>query len=661
MSRLKTPGLAPTATARTVKKITMLDEFDEIVGVDPSDPQGLIPLAVSLQPLECRIPQWIPGPSPTRTHILKLWWRIQGIDVEASSQSFTGPLNPADFPYSLYIPVDFMREIDAVVEVYYEVLAEDGTRIFSAPRTLTVDNNPPRFQHPDDKAQFVDPSIELTGITEAVLATHPFIEVLLTNYIGRAEGDLAGWYLDDDTPPFPSIQKGTQEFPTISEPLILRIPADDFRTLPNGTAYLQYRLYDRAGNFTVLSAPMNFQVNLMPSPVNLLPPEIRPPAYNDFLIKRDDARASVAAVIQNQYTGFAPGDSVVMIWDGRRVLPPQPITHFPFAVEIPWDVLRGTAPLALMEVPVQYEIHRPGRPPFPSPLRFIWVNLTIAGQDHVNAPALRNDTLPLVDVFGKGSGLHNELDFRDRELGAEVWVRLYQDPQPGERLELYWNGVGPVAHYVVQAGDVTDQPVQFTDVSGSVIVGGGNDPGIPVYYTTSNSVNEQHSPETLVNVHVAPLVKFDAPLIEHTLHGPARYLTCESKPSICHGVYWFILADSRYLPGDEIEFFWQGFLSNAWENPIDGTDFNSTVLLSADDIASGLSIRVWPWETKIEPMRNFASATAEFFVRRGGALIGDSVVGRVRIDRVSPGSGKICQPGDAGFCDGSLEGCNDNS
>lgn len=53
-------------------------------------------------------------------------------------------------------------------------------------------------------------------------------------------------------------------------------------------------------------------------------------------------------------------------------------------------------------------------------------------------------------------------------------------------------------------------------------------------------------------------------------------------------------------------------LSNAWENPIDGTDFNSTVLLSADDIASGLSIRVWPWETKIEPMRNFASATAEF-------------------------------------------------
>lgn len=118
----------------------MLDDFDEIVGVDPSDPQGLIPLAVSLQPLECRIPQWVPGPSPTRTHILKLWWRIQGIDVEASSQSFTGPLNPADFPYSLYIPVDFMREIDAVVEVYYEVLAEDGTRIFlrHAPSLSTI-------------------------------------------------------------------------------------------------------------------------------------------------------------------------------------------------------------------------------------------------------------------------------------------------------------------------------------------------------------------------------------------------------------------------------------------------------------------------------------------------------------------------------------------
>ncbi|MFC6296498.1 hypothetical protein GNF76_14410 [Pseudomonas sp. CCM 7893] len=640
--------------SRAGGKIIMLPGFDEIVGVDPDDAEGLIPLSVSLQPLECRIPQWVPGPTPGRTHTLKLWWRIQGVNVEADSHSFTGPLNPDDFPYPLYVPMDYMRELDAVVEVFYTVEDEAGDETPSDRRTLTVDNNPPRFQHPDDKARFVDPAIEASGITEAVLAANPVIEVQFPAYIGRAGRDRAGYYLSNSTPPFPPAQTDIQEFVRTDEPLILRIPADYFRALSNGTAYLQYRLYDRAGNFTLaFSAPMDFNVNLIPSPGMLPAPQIRPPAYIDFLIKRDDARAVVAAVIPFLYDGYAPGDEVVMIWDGRAVLPPQPITHFPFPVEIPWNILRGTGPLARMEVPVRYEIHRAGRPPFPSLVNFSWVDFTIAGQDHVNAPALLNLTLAVVDVFGNGSGLHNELDFRDRDVGAEVWGRLYVNPQPGERLELYWNGVGPVAHYVVQPGDAFNQPFQFTDVPGSVIVEGENSPNLPVFYITSNGINEQYSPDTPVNVHVAPLIKFDAPLIQHTLTGPSRYLTCESQPSICHGVYWFIRDDASFLPGDEVEFFWQGYLSNAWENPIDGTDFSTTV----EYAAGGLAVRVWPWNTKIEPMRNFASATAGFFVRRNGGLIGESGVGRVRIDRVSPGTGKICQPGDVGFCDDLQEDC----
>ncbi|MDQ0740633.1 hypothetical protein [Pseudomonas sp. W4I3] len=628
--------------------------FDEVVGVDPSDPEGLIPLAVSLLPLDCRIARWIPGPSNGRTHTLKLWWRVRGVDVEADSQAFTGPLDPSLFPYSLHIPIDFMREIDAVVEAYYTVTDEGGTVTPSLPLTLTVDNNPPRFQHPDDKARFVDPAIELSGITEAVLADNPFIEVEVPGYVGRAGRDRVGYYLSNNTPPFPSIQTGSQEFSLTSDPLILRIPAEHFRGLSNGTAYLQYRLYDRGGNFTLaFSAPMDFPVNLIADPSKLPPPDIRPPAYLDSLIKRDDARAIVAARIPHQYDDFVPGDSVVMIWGGRPVLPAQPITGFPFSVEIPWDILRGPDPLALVEDEVRYEIHRSGRPAVPSPSSFFWVNLTIAGQDHANAPALLNTTLALVDVLGKGSGLHNELDFSDAVAGAEVWVRLYHNPVAGERLELNWNGTGSVAHYEVQPGDVAGQLVQFTDVPGSVIVGGGNRPDLPVYYTTSNGVNDQHSDTTPVNVHAAPLIQFDAPLIEHTLHGGAGYLTCQSQPAICHGVYWFIRDDVKFQTGDKIQFFWQGFLQNNWSEPIDGTDFTVTV----DYVPNGQAIRVWPWDTKIEPMRRFASATATFFVLRGGAAIGLSGQGRVRIDRVFPGSAAVCQRGDVGFCDSLIDEC----
>ncbi|AZE55048.1 hypothetical protein C4K03_2893 [Pseudomonas synxantha] len=631
----------------------VLPVFDEVVGVDPTDPEGLIPLPVSLMPLECRVPQWAPGPGIDRTHTLTLWWRVRGVDVRADQQPFTGPLNPALFPYPLYVPVDYMRETDAVVEAFYTVDDGGGDPVPSFAWTLTVDNNPPKFQDPDDKARFVDPAIEVSGITEAVLAANPLIEVEVPAYIGRAGLDRVGYYLSNNTPPFPPVQTGSQAFALVTDPLILRIPAEHFRGLNNGMAYLQYRLYDRAGNFSGFSAPMDFQVLLTATPSNLPRPDIRPPAYIDFLIKRDDARAVVTARVPSEYDNFAPGDSVVMIWDGRPVLPGQTITGFPAEVPIPWSILRGPGPLALTEVEVHYEIHRVGRPSVPSPSSFFWVDLTVAGQDHANAPALLNPTLGRVDVFGKGSGLHNELDFRDATAGAEVWVRLYQNPVADQLLELYWNSVGPVAHYTVQPGDTFDLPVQFTDVPGSVIVDGGNYIDLPVYYTTSNGVNEQQSDNTYVNVHAAPLVRFDAPLIEHSLHGSARYLTCESKPAICHGVYWFIRDDFRFDPSDEIEFFWQGYLENNWEGPIDDTDFSITV----NYVPGGQSVRVWPWETKIEPMRNYASATAEYFVRRGGALIAHSHIGRVRIDRISSGSGRICQPGDVGFCDDVEEGC----
>ena len=86
-----------------------------------------------------------------------------------------------------------MREADAVVEAFYTV--DDGTGglpVPSFPWPLTVDNNPPRFRDPDDKARFVDPAIEASGITEEVLAANPFIEVAVPADIGRANRDRVG-------------------------------------------------------------------------------------------------------------------------------------------------------------------------------------------------------------------------------------------------------------------------------------------------------------------------------------------------------------------------------------------------------------------------------------------------------------------------------------
>lgn len=634
--------------------VLMLDEFEEIVGVPVSDPEGLIISPYRDMPLECLIKKWLPGPTLGRTNTLQLIWRVGGVDVVADEFVFDETSYAAAFfPYPLHVPVDYMLDFDAVIALRYRIKEEGSPDVDSPSRPLRLDRNAPVFTSPSDTPHFDDPTIVASGITEAVLLANEYISVILPPFTVRAAGDRVALYLSDETPPFPSIPTLFTTFNFTDDPLVIEVHRDFFRALPNGTAYLTARAFDRSGNYSPLSASSAFQVNLIPSPADLPAPDIRPPAYLDLLLKRDDARAGIAARIPSAYTGYMPGDQVVMIWDGRSVLPAVTITGFPFAVTIPWSILRVPGPLVREHVPVRYEIHRPGISPFPSPVAFFWVDWTLAGQDHAGAPALLNPTLAPVRVIGNGSGLTNELDIRDQVSGASVWVRLYVDPQPGEVLALYWGSRGPLAYYTVQTGDVFDQLVQFVPiVSGADIVAEGNHPALPVFYTTSNGVNEQHAPETLVNVHVDPPVALAAPIIGHTKPNGV-YVTCESVPAICHGVRWTVPADTHMQLNDEVRFFWQGFLNNNWSSPIDGTDFEAQVLVNADHLVNGVLFVVLPWETKVEPMRDFASATATYYVYRGGALIGESSVGRVRLDRKYPGSGNICQPGDVGFCDGT--------
>ena len=638
-------------TARR-RGVLMLEPFDEITGVPVSDPEGLIVSPFRDMPLACRIKRWAPGPSLGRTNTLQLVWQIGGIDVVADEVVFDEEsFAAATFPYPLHVPTHFMLEFEAVISVRYRILEEGSPEVDSPARPLRLDRNPPRFLLPSDHPQFDDPNIVGSGITEAVLAANEFIDIRLPNFDIRANGDRVALYLSDETPPFPLIHTLIKTFVFTDEELIISVHRDYFRALPNGLAYMTARVYDRSGNYSPLSAPTGFNINLDASPSLLPPPEIRQPAYNDLLLKRDDARAGIAAVIPRQYDGFMPGDSVEFVWDGRSVLPAQVITSFPFPVIIPWSILRIPGPLTRKEVRVQYRIHRTGRPPFSSPVSFFWADFTIAGQDHSGAPALLNPSLVRVQVFGKSSGLLNELDLRDREFGASVWVRLYVDPRPGEVLALYWGSAGPVARYIVQAGDAFDDLVRFVpDVPGTLVVSEGDHPELPVFYTTSNGVNEQHAPTTLVNVHVSPGIDFSAPGIDHTLHGAARYLTCDSRPAICHGVRWKV-ADSRLQVGDKLEFYWQGFSSNNGSDPITGTEFEQTLIITREHLAEGVLIVVLPWDTKIAPMESYASATGKYYVYRGNSLIGESRLATVRIDRVSPGSGRICHPGDENFCD----------
>lgn len=235
---------------------------------------------------------------------------------------------------------------------------------------------------------------------------------------------------------------------------------------------------------------------------------------------------------------------------------------------------------------------------------------------------------------------------------ARARVLLYENPQPGEVLRFYWNGIGPVASYTVQAGDVEGQLVFSTVIPWAVMEGVINS-ALPVYYTTSNGVNDQQSGNALVNVMTGTLLSFAAPILKHSLVGGAGYLSCCSKPEVFWGVDWFVAPDERFELNDVVMFFWEGFLSNNWAPPIiDSTRYlDDNAFVSYYDLTNGLNFKVEPYEEKVVPMRNYGSAHAWYQVRRSGSLIGESLPRRIKVDLLYPGgAGGYCKAGDVIVC-----------
>lgn len=647
MSRARIPS--PNNDVSTRSGVLAL--FPMIIpGVDPTDPNGLIPAARMLAPLEVRFPMWNPPPVPLDTpHTLTLYWARGGVVVYSDSLVVNSPPPPLLSEYVMYIPLLVLRAQSGPVEVYYSI--EDsfgGVSELNPRRTLTVDMDPPQLLNPADHLEFVTPPAPF--VDETYLSNHPLVAFHVPPYTGRSNKDTIHFYLSNLANPPVAGEDGIYELVSDSDPLVAWLAADAFRTLSNGDAYVFFRVFDEAGNYSDRSAGLPFQLALTALPGPRPIPSIVPPRYDDLLINREDARAGVQVRIE-LYTNWAPGDQVVVYWKGRPTAP-QPVIGFPCDVDIPWSVMRGplTDGLAAETVPVRYEIIRGSLPPFASFNILVNVNLTIAGQDHANAPALLNPNLPVAQVWGLVSNTPNVVNHDDNPAGARARVLLYENPQPGEILRFYWNGSGPVATYTVQFGDIAGQLV-FSTVIPWAVMEGFIHPALPVFYTTSNGVNDQQSANTLVNVNTGALISFPAPVLKHTLVGGGGYLSCCSKPEVFWGVEWSVAPDDRFQLNDQVTFFWEGFANNNWTPPVidesrydDQQSFDTTA-----DLMNGLNFRVEPYEDKVLPMREFGSARSWYQVRRAGALVGESLPRRIRIDLKYP-SGGYCKAGDVITC-----------
>lgn len=650
MSSTPNPGTGTGSASLNAKGVLSLAPMD-ITGVDPLDPAGLIKRNVLLADLEVKIPMWGPGPVPLDSpHTLDLILMQGAAVIHTESKTVTAPPPPFPTEHVLYIPTIVMQSLSGTVQLYYVVTDSFGGRSELVPkRTLTIDQNNPELVDPAHHLEFVVPPSP--AVNETYLLNNDPVAFDLLPYTGRSDGDKIHLYLSNSANPPVAGPDYIYELVLSGDPLIVYLPADKFRGLINGAAFIFYRIFDRAGNFSVRSAGLPFQLALIPLPGPRPLPEIYPPErYSDALINREDARAGIYVRI-NGYTDWAPGDQVRVYWKGRPA-PLQEVFGFPTDVPIDWSVLRGplTAPLAPETVPVRYEIIRGSLPPFPSFAIPVNVNLTVAGQDHANAPALLNLDLPVAEVWGLVSNTKNVVNHDDNPAGARARVLLYQDPQPGQIVRFYWNGIGPVASYTVQPGDVEGQLV-FSTVIPWAVMEGFIHPALPVYYTTSNGVNDQQADNTFVNVNTGTLIQFPAPVLNHTLVGGAGNLSCCSQPEVFFGVHWHVTADPFFELNDVVRFFWEGYDNNNWSPPVivESMFAENGVFNNSADLANGLNFVVAPYEDKVVPMKDFGTAKAWYQVRRGGALIGESLPRRIRVD-LNYSSGGYCKAGDVISC-----------
>lgn len=643
---MTTPSIPkPPAVGTRVK---LAGELDALV-IPGVGPRGVIPVSLMQAPLRVEIPKWL-EPDPTESpHILTLHWIIDGKETVVSHVPIMAPPPPIPDPIVMYVPLGTLREKSGVGEIYYTVKTDSNTTEMEPRLPIRVDMVGPTLLRPQDHLEFV--VTPTSGVDEAYITANNPIRLRVPTYNGQEAWDYCELYASNSPTPPVSGSDGTTVFASTADPLIAELDGEKLRRLLNGNAYLFYRVFDEAGNFSTMSASLAFELALTAPPSDLQPPRLRPPVYNDLLIKRDDARLDEGGGVFVRilaYSGWASGDSVVVYWKGRPIQS-TPVVRFPCDVEVPWPILRGpAAQLVAEQVSVRYEIMRGTQPPVPSKVARFNVNLTIAGQENPNAPAKLNMLLASVEIRGQNPPTLNLIDDRHRGQDVLASVVLFDKPEAGQVLTLFANGVGPVACYTVKDTDIAGQIVSFSNVPWRVFEGQVN-AYFPFHYITDNGVNEQRSPFTEVNVN-APVVitpTLPAPVVQHTRFND--YATCNStllngdKTRIVTGVRWLVKADA-IQPNDEVRFKWKGYSNNNWSGPLDGTEFAETIVWTPVHMHEGWMVVVNPYQTTLYPMRNRGSAVASYGVWRNGVNVAASLPGHLRIDLTYAGSGGYCGP-----------------
>ncbi|MCU1737166.1 MULTISPECIES: hypothetical protein [unclassified Pseudomonas] len=606
--------------------------------LDPDDPEGLLPSRVLGDPLEVQFWEWSFG-AEGRTDKVELGFRPVGlafVPVDEREYVISYPID-IPFPQSLYVPPNRLSP-DGLYDVSIRISVAGGNPLESPKKQVTIDTTAPNFgQQPDP---IIFPADANGVITEDYLTAHGGeVNVEVPFYTDAKGKDRAIYYwTDTPTPSDLEVPIDEQEFSVldvINKKLRVTYRAEDIRPWRSGVRYAYYYLRDWAGNPGPRSKMSPIDVDLTPAPGTLNPPRVE---LVRGLVDRQQARDTVWVEI-DQYDDADAAHFVAILWDGTP-LPEFPVNPagFPLKAPVEWAILKAQG-LGPLRARVDYRIRTAGGYTPPSPGIGVPVNLSIAGQDHIAAPGLINADLEKLQVWGQENIL-NTLTGLDEGQDARATVRLFDDPEPYEELLVYWGQISaPVGSYTVQPGDFAGKLITIP-IPWSAIEQDKSNPTLPVYYITSNGVNEQQSLVTEVNVMVdtikgLPEVKFPSA----TAQG---YLNCCSRPRLWEGVRVLIEGNVNFSANDTVLVIWQGHEGLNGTDPIKGVRGSFTKILSATEAVDGFEVLVEPYESLIAPMVSNGSAVVFYRLIKTTGRIGISRGEFVKITRTMAGS--VCDP-----------------
>lgn len=569
--------------------------------VDKLDADGLIHSSKLGAPLKVTIPLWDDRPPfPGGVNVLILecllsssteWVRI-GTPEDIP---WPGDLPDADFPLEKVIPVDIFRDYEGKFQFRYRLKNwNDQSYRDSPPAPVTIDKTGPIWTDP---LSAVIEIVEQPVITDAVLTRDNGVFCIIPDFIEDSRTSVWGHVAWMDR--VPAQGEDITSFIVLSQLLPadrkVLVPASAVTNLGSKTQYAVAILVDKAGNRSELSLPATVQVALGTLPSALLPCEV--PLAADGLIDRADAAFPTKVHIK-QYTGHDSNDGIVVKWGTRTLARTSVGAHLPFDLKItvPWTILAQeydfTSSTHVQAVAVSYNILR-GDYPF-APPSGISVNTDFAIPGPGNPdPEPINPNLSLV-AFESFSGSSTELKLADVGKPATATIKLFDNPEVGDTLTLYYNGVAVTAGnnpYEVDGSEDPNEDIEivipWTDIERTPVMD-----DLPMYYTVTGTgfVNGQESIRTTIDVlvEVVDLPEPEFPAVDF----PGGIANCNSlklkaSGSSEWGIFVHIPTSTYLKEGVDVELEWQTYEFDG-TTAIAGTDHEETLTVSEDQEANGI-------------------------------------------------------------------------